>query len=458
MTDDPKKNMLIMDNEVNNIPPLEPDIDEDALDRKVWWRILPFVVILLIISILDRVNIGYAALTMNADLGIDPALFGFLSGIFFVSYVIFEVPSNQFLIRTGARVWLFRIMVSWGVITLLIAFVQTPLQLGILRFLLGAAEAGLTPGIMVYLSFWFRKNRISQALAVFFVAIPLSMVIASPVSVFILSHITWLGFESWRWLFVLEGIPAIIFGCAILVYLQDLPKDAAWLTSNERAWLSSRMDGVRVLAETPRAIPFRHLAATPGIFLYCVSGFLVGLFLTGLLFWIPQIINSSGLSHSISETGLLVMIPYALSVVVMYLWSRHSDRLGERRWHVAGAFVAAGIFLILLALSHNSFIVFFLLSCAIASCYAAFAPFFVLAMETFTPGLRASGVALVNTIASIGSFAGPVLFGLAGGTISNPFTMVLFFLLGIAIILCAFLLVRKELRTWMIRWSQGGIT
>ncbi len=447
-----------MENVVNNIPPLVPEIDEDALDRKVWWRIIPFVVILLIISILDRVNIGYAALTMNADLGIDPALFGFLSGIFFVSYVIFEVPSNQFLIRTGARIWLFRIMVSWGVITLLIAFVQTPLQLGILRFLLGAAEAGLTPGIMVYLSFWFRKNRISQALAVFFVAIPLSMVIASPVSVFILSHISWLGFESWRWLFVLEAIPAIIFGCAILVYLQDLPKDGMWLTVNERAWLSLQMDGARVLAETPRGIPFRHLAATPGIFLYCVSGFLVGLFLTGLLFWIPQIINSSGLSHSITETGLLVMIPYAFSVVVMYLWSRHSDRLGERRWHVAGAFVAAGIFLILLALSHNSFIVFFLLSCAIASCYAAFAPFFVLAMETFSPGLRASGTALVNTIASIGSFAGPVLFGLAGGTISNPFTMALFFLLGIAIILCAFLLVRKELRTWMSRWSQEGVT
>lgn len=176
-----------------------------------------------------------------------------------------------------------------------------------------------------------------------------------------------------------------------------------------------------------------------------MSGFLVGLFLTGLLFWIPQIVNTSGISRSIIETGLLVMIPYALSAVVMYLWSRHSDLQGERRWHVAVAFVAAGIFLILLALSQNPFVVFFLLSCAIASCYAAFAPFFVLAMETFTPGLRASGVALVNTIASIGSFAGPVLFGLSGGTISSPSAMALFFLLGIAIIICAFLLVKGEL-------------
>ena len=433
-----------MNTEVNDTPLPVSDIDEDALDRKVWWRIIPFVVLLYVISIIDRVNLGYAALTMNADLGIDPALFGFLSGIFFIGYVIFEVPSNQFLIRAGARIWLFRIMVTWGIITLLIAFVQTPIQLGILRFLLGAAEAGLTPGIMVYLSFWFRKNRISQALAVFFIAIPLAMVIASPVSTFILSHAAWLGLAGWRWLFVLEGIPAILIGCSILLYLQDFPKDAKWLTDSERSYLSLQLDGNRVQAETPRAIPFRLLAATPGILLYCVSGFLVGLFLTGLLFWIPQIVNSSGLSRSITETGLLVMIPYALSAVVMYLWSRHSDRLGERRWHVAGAFVAAGIFLVLLALSHNPFVVFILLSCAIASCYAAFAPFFVLTMETFTPGLRASGIALVNTIASIGSFAGPVLFGLAGGTISSPFTKVLFFLLGIAILLCAALLVRGD--------------
>lgn len=441
------EDMLIMNTDVNNTPLPVSGINEDALDRKVWWRIIPFVVLLYVISILDRVNIGYAALTMNADLGIDPALFGFLSGIFFIGYVIFEVPSNQFLMRAGARIWLFRIMVSWGIITLLIAFVQTPLQLGILRFLLGAAEAGLTPGIMVYLSIWFRKNRISQALAVFFIAIPLAMVIASPVSTFILSHAAWLGLAGWRWLFVLEGIPAILIGCSILLYLQDLPNDAKWLTVPERSWLSSRLDGARVLAETPRAIPFRHLAATPGILLYCVSGFLVGLFLTGLLFWIPQIVNSSGLSRSITETGLLVMIPYALSAVVMYIWSRHSDRQGERRWHVAVAFVAAGIFLVLLAFSYNPFVVFFLLSCAIASCYAAFAPFFVLAMETFTPGLRASGVALVNTIASIGSFAGPVLFGLAGGTISSPSALALFFLLGIAIIICAFLLVKGELST-----------
>ncbi len=361
------------------------------------------MVILLVICIIDRVNIGYAALTMNADLGIDPAFFGFISGIFFISYVIFEVPSNQILVRTGARIWLCRIMVSWGIITLLIALVQTPVQLAILRFLLGAAEAGFTPGIMLYLTFWFRKNRISQAFSVFFVAIPLSMVIASPVSSFILSHSAWAGLASWRWLFVLEGVPAILFGLAILWYLQDSPKNAAWLSGPERTWLTSRLDESRVQNETPRKIPLRQLISTPGIPLICLTGFLVGLFLTSLLIWMPQIVNSSGLSGSIVDTGLLVMIPYALSVVVMYAWARRSDQLAERRWHVAVPLTLAAISLILLSIPHNALTGFILLSGAIAASYAAYAPFFVLIVESISSGLRASGVALVNAIASLGS-------------------------------------------------------
>jgi ACS family tartrate transporter-like MFS transporter len=420
------------------------DIDEIAIDRKVWWHIIPFVVILYVICILDRVNIGYAALAMNADLGIDPAFFGFLSGIFFISYVLFEVPSNQFLVRAGARIWLTRIMISWGIITVLVAFVQTPVELAVLRFLLGAAEAGFTPGIMLYLTFWFRKNRISQALSVFFVAIPFAMVVASPLSTFILSHAAWSGLATWRWLFVLEGIPAIIFGLAILVYLQDSPKDASWLSGPERSWLVFRLDEARVQKETPRAIPFRDLVATPGLLLLCTSGFLVGLFLTSLLFWIPQIINSSGLSRSITDTGFLVMIPYSLSAVIMYLWSRRSDRLGERRWHVAIPFIAAAIFLILLSVPLTPLAGFLLLSGAIVSCYAAYAPFFAMTLDTFSPGLRASGVALVNAIASVGSFAGPVLLGLAGGKIGNPGTVVLFLILGIALIGCAILLIGKN--------------
>jgi len=418
-------------------------VDVRALDRKIWWRIIPFVVVLYVISILDRVNIGYAALTMNADLGIDPYLFGVISGIFFVSYVIFEIPSNQILAKTGARVWLFRIMVSWGVIAMLMSLVQTPTQLGILRFLLGAAEAGFSPGLILYLSFWFRKDGITKALAVFLMAIPLAMVIASPVSALILSHVSWLGVAGWRWLFVIEGLPAILFGCLILLILPDLPGKAKWLSGAERTWLSARLEGVQVCTGTKVSLPFRELAAIPRVPLLCASAFLVGLFLTGLLFWIPQIVQNSGISRSFSDTGLLVMIPYGISVVAMYLWSRHSDRQGERLRHVAIPFVLAAGFLILLFFSHGMIAGFLILTGAIVACYMAYAPFFALAIETFSPALRACGIALVNTVASVGSLLGPVLFGLGGGQMTSTITAALCLLLGIGLAGCAFLLVRR---------------
>ena len=422
-----------------------PDIDIPALDRKLWWRIIPFALVLYVISILDRVNIGYAALSMNADLGIDPFLFGLVSGIFFVSYVLFEVPSNQILARTGARIWLFRIMISWGIIAVLMAFVRTPLELCILRFLLGAAEASFAPGLILYLSFWFRKETLAKALCVFFMGIPLAMLIASPVSAFILSHVAWLGMAGWRWLFVLEGLPALVFGCAILVCLPELPETAAWLSARERSWLAAHLEGKRVHDQTPKKIPFRGLAAVSGMFLLCTASALVGMFLTGLLFWLPQIVRSSGLSGSIEQTGFLVMIPYGLSVVVMYAWSRHSDTTGERHIHVAIPFVFAAVFLVAFAFLHGSAgPAFVILSGAIAAGYAAYAPFFALTLDHFPPALRASGTALVNTIASAGSFFGPVIFGLAGGTLSGPLSVLLFFLLGIALFLCAVMLTKEK--------------
>ena len=422
-----------------------PDLDVASLDRKIWWRIIPFALALYVISILDRVNIGYAALTMNADLGIDPFLFGVVSGIFFVSYILFEVPSNQYLARAGARVWLFRIMASWGIIAVLMAFVTSPLELGILRFLLGAAEAGFAPGLILYLSFWFRKEGLARALAVFFMAIPLAMLIASPVSAVILSHVAWFGLAGWRWLFVLEGVPAIIFGCAILVCLPDLPEKARWLTGAERSWLASHLEGRRVHDETGTTIPLRELVSFPGFYLLCSASFLVGLFLTGLLFWIPQIVASSGLSGSIEQTGLLVMIPYALAVVVMYAWSRHSDKSGDRRLHVAVPLFLAAVFLVALSLPHGGAGPgFVLLSCAIAACYAAYAPFFALTLALFPPALRASGTALVNTIASVGAFCGPIFFGLAGGRLAGPLSVLLFLLLGAALIACAVLLFKTR--------------
>jgi ACS family tartrate transporter-like MFS transporter len=320
---------------------------------------------------------------------------------------------------------------------------QTPLELGTLRFLLGAAEAGFAPGLILYLFFWFRRDGITRAMAVFFTAIPLAMVIASPVSALILSHATWIGIAGWRWLFVLEGAPAILFGFLILIVLPDLPEKASWLTREEQAWLSARVEGTRVCAETRISLPLRELAATPRVPLLCASSFLVGLFLTGLLFWIPQIIQNSGISRSFSDTALLVMLPYGVSVIAMYGWSRHSDRQGERLRHVAIPAAFASFFLVMLPVSTGMVAGFLLLSGAIVACYMAYAPFSVLTIETFPPALRACGIALVNTIASVGSFLGPVLFGLGGGQLGSPLTTALGLALGIALGGCAFLLIRS---------------
>ncbi|MDD1703985.1 MAG: MFS transporter [Methanoregula sp.] len=429
-----------------NVPEIDPSpgIDIGKMDRKIWWRITPFILVLYVISILDRINIGYAALTMNAELGIDPFLFGFISGIFFISYILFEVPGNQILARTGARIWLFRIMVSWGIIAMLMAVVSTPLELGILRFFLGAAEAGFAPGLILYLSFWFRKEKIAKALAVFFIAIPLAMMIASPLSAFILSHASWFEISGWRWLFLLEGLPAVFFGCAILVCLSDLPEKARWLTPHERAWLGAHLDGDRVKEATTQKIPFRQLAGFPMAIILCASSFFVGLFLTGLLFWFPQIVHSSGLSGSVSDTGMLVMIPYGLSAVVMYAWSLHSDAARERRYHVAIPFFLAAVLLLALSLPHGGGTAagFLILTGAIAACYAAYAPFFALTLEIFPPDLRASGTALVNTTASMGAFFGPVIFGLLGGQITGPVAILMLGLLGIALMVCGLCLLR----------------
>jgi len=420
--------------------PARDTIDVRALDRKIWWRIIPFAVVLYVISILDRANIGFAALTMNADLGIDPYVFGIISGIFFVSYILFQVPASQLLAKTGARTWLTLTIVSWGVITILMSFAGTPLELGVLRFLLGAAEAGFSPGLILYLSFWFRRDGITRALAVFFAAIPLAMVIASPVSAFILSHSAWMGIAGWRWLFILEGAPAVLFGLLVLVVLPDLPENASWLTAEERAWLSVRVEGARVCTETRLSLPLRELAAVPRFSLLCAGSFLVGLFLTGLLFWIPQIIRNSGISRSVSDIALLVMLPYGISVIAMYGWSRHSDRKGERLRHVALPAALAGLFLVMLSLFPLTIAGFFLLSGAIIACYMAYAPFSALTVETFPPALRACGIALVSTAGSLGSFLGPVLIGLEGGRLAGSLTAAL----GILLAGIAFLLIRSE--------------
>jgi MFS transporter, ACS family, tartrate transporter len=305
--------------------------------RKVTLRLLPFLFILYVVAFLDRVNFGYAALEMNSSLGISAEIFGFLSGIFFIGYLLFEVPSNLILERIGARIWIARIMISWGVVVIATAAATDILHLAALRFILGIAEAGFFPGIILYITLWFREKELARAVALFMTALTISNIFGAPVSTWILDNIHWFGIEGWRWLFVIEGLPAIFLGILTWFYLTDRPEDADWLEPEEKSWLIQELarerevrrsagtcNGLRMVIADRRTW---HLSL-----IYC--SVTVGLY--GLGFWMPQIIRSLNAGFSNFEIGLVMTIPFIAAAIAMLVWSWHSDRTQEQigRAHV----------------------------------------------------------------------------------------------------------------------------
>jgi MFS transporter, ACS family, tartrate transporter len=381
---------------------------EDAL-RKVAWRLIPFMAVLYFIAFIDRVNIGFAALTMNADLGLTPRMFGFASGIFFLGYVLFEVPSNVIMERVGARLWIARIMITWGVLSAGTAFVSTPTSLYVLRFLLGVAEAGFFPGMILYLTYWFPAAYRARILSAFMMALPISTVIGSPLSTAMLG-IEGLGFRGWQWMFLLEGIPAVLLGVAVLIFLRDGPADARWLSSDEQRWLQDELAKDRVTHAPLHAHMTRALTDPRVWFLGLLYfGLVVGLY--GFGFWLPQIIQGvGGLSNL--EVGIVAAIPYAIAAVAMYWWGRHSDATGERNKHIAiAAFVGAFGLASSAQLIDSPVLGLAALSLAAAGIYAALPVFWTLPTAMLTGTAAAAGIALVNSIGNVGGFLGPTLVG-----------------------------------------------
>src|SRR3954469_21885591 len=312
---------------------------ETRVLRKVTLRIVPFIMLLYFVAFIDRVNIGFAALTMNKDLGLSPSVFGFGAGIFFWGYFLFEVPSNLALDKFGARLWIARVMITWGIVSAAMAFVQGPISFYSLRFLLGVAEAGFFPGIILYLSYWFPAQQRAAVTALFMAAAPLSTVLGSPISGALLEMDGLLGFKGWQWLFLLEAVPAVLLGFVVLGYMTDRPEQARWLAAYERGWLVRTMDAERAgkAAIASHSI-WRGLADPRVLALSLVYfGTSAGLYTLGV--WAPQIIKEFGLSTM--QVGLLNAVPPTVAVVAMVLWARHSDKTNERTWHVVGACVAA---------------------------------------------------------------------------------------------------------------------
>jgi len=394
----------------NQLAARPTSIDARTLHR-VRIRILPFISVLFVVCFLDRINIGFAALTMNEELAITNQQFGLLAGVFFFGYFIFEIPSNLLLHKIGARVWIARILISWGIMAMLTGFVHSVHQLYIVRFLLGVAEAGFFPGIVLYLTYWFRQREQAEAIALFISSLPVASILGAPLSGLILDHMHWFSISSWRWLLVLEGIPAV--ACGVLTYflLPNRPSEADFLTADEIDWITTELAreeeqkrGLGQISATRSLVTGRvwHLA--------CINfSALLGMY--SLAFWMPQAVKSLSGRYSNTAVGFLVMIPYLMALLAMILVSRSSDRKLERRYHAAVPLTIGGVALMLLRTAASPWASIALLSFVAMGIYSYFGPFWTMPSEFLTGYSAASGIALINSIASLGGFVGPYAIG-----------------------------------------------
>jgi MFS transporter, ACS family, tartrate transporter len=373
-------------------------------------RLIPFLFLLYILNFLDRVNVGFAALEMNRDLGFGPAVYGFGAGIFFIGYCLFEVPSNLVLYRTGARLWIARIMVTWGLAASAMMLVRTPWSFYLLRFLLGVAEAGFFPGIIFYLTHWYPARERARAYAWFLAAIPVCGVIGGPISGALLGLDGRLGLQGWQWLFLLEGIPSVLVGVAVLWLLPDRPGDARWLPPAERAWLEERLAAERSEPVTHHIGSLRRTVANPMVWWLGLSYFLLIVGLYGFALWLPQLVKASG-DFSNFEVGVITAIPYAAAAVGMVLVGRHSDHTGERHLHlVLPALVGAVGFLAATRSGSTVLLVASLSLCAFGV-LGWLGPFWALPTAFLREQAAAGGIALINSMGAVGGFVGPYLMG-----------------------------------------------
>jgi len=373
-------------------------------------RLLPFLFALYVVAFLDRMNVGAAALQMPGDLGFNDRTVGLGAGIFFLGYFLLEIPGALIAERWSARLWIARIMVTWGVLTVLMAFIHTARQFFVVRFLVGAAEAGFFPAVVVYLTHWFWARDRAKAVAGFYAAMPLSYVIGSPLAGLLLG-LSWLGLRGWRWLFILEGIPAILLGLVTLFYLTDWPSQARWLPAKEREWITTQLEQEKKAKHAVRSYTvgqaFRHRDIILLTFCYFFS--LTGNY--GIAFWLPTIVKRAS-SQSDLRVTMLTALPYLAGFVTQQMNGWHSDRTGERRWHAAIPVLLSGLFLLLAITSQSSVtwsMFFFILA---GGAYYAFHPaFWAVPTELLSESAAAGAIGMINSVGNLGGFVGPFIVG-----------------------------------------------
>ncbi len=378
--------------------------------HRIGWRLMPFLFILYVIAFLDRVNVSYAALQMTKDLGFSDRVFGLGAGIFFVGYFLLEIPGTIIVERWSARKWIARIMISWGIMAILMGFIHTSTQFYVVRFCLGLAEAGFFPGIIVYLGHWFRYEDRAKAVAFFMSALPISNLIGSPVSGLILG-VNWLGLPGWRWVFILEGIPAVVFGLATIFYLTDWPRQARWLPEDEREWITVKLEEERQARKAARPMNLlqgfkqREVLLLLSVYFMTVTGYY------GFTLWLPTVIKRmSGLSDLM--VTFVAFLPYLCGLAAMLICGWTSDRTGERRWHTAIPPIVSGTGLLLAIAAGDSLALVVTMFCVVAAGGHAYLPsFWAIPTAFLTESAAAAAIGLINSVGNLGGFLGPHLVG-----------------------------------------------
>jgi MFS transporter, ACS family, tartrate transporter len=382
---------------------------EQRTIRKVSWRLLPLIIIIYFVAYIDRTNVGFAALTMNKALGLSAYVFGWGAGIFFLGYFLFEVPSNVILEKTGARIWIARIMITWGIISGAMAFATGPASFLTLRFLLGVAEAGFFPGMILYFTFWFPKAYRARVISALFIAVPGSNALAAVISGAILEMDGILGFAGWQWMFIIEAVPAVLLAFAVLAMMTDRPALATWLAPEEKEWLETQLADERRRIESAehlnlwRALMDSRVLALSAIYFTIVTA------TYGITFFLPQIVKGIGLSNMM--TGLVTAIPYTIGTIGMLLWGASSDRHDERRWHFCVAAVLAAAGLVGAGMFGSSFLALAFMSVATIGLYGSKPAFWPMPSVFLTGTAAAGGIAMVNSIGNLGGYVGPFVVG-----------------------------------------------
>jgi MFS family permease len=391
-------------------PPARPTSDaNDALYRRVSWRLIPLLMLCYGAAFLDRANLGFAKLQMSAELKFSESVFGLGAGMFFIGYFLFEVPSNLLLQRVGARRWIGRIMITWGLISAMFAWVKSPTAFYVLRFLLGLAEAGFYPGILLYLTYWYPTHRYARNAALFVTAIPLSGIVGNPLSGWIMDHSHGLGgLHGWQWMFLIEALPAVVLGVVVLLLLDDGIGKARWLTASERDTLAAALVTDRAEKKGPHRLA--TALADGRVWLLCVIYFTLMAGLYGVTFWLPTFVAATGVKGN-TNIGLIAAIPNLVAIVVMVLTGRSGDRHRERRWHVAIPASMAGLGFALAATASSPVISIVGLSLAAAGVMTCTAVFWSLPTAFLGETGAAAGLATINSVGNLGGFCSPILVG-----------------------------------------------